>query len=398
MFSHLVSSAARAKLRQGCAGTADPRPPAQHWQPGSRQPRQPRAPSAPGAGTHGQGPRHGLGRASSASCSHPPCGRFHSTAAAPGSPASAFPGCPPPAAFAPRAFCRVEWAGVPRAAAKSRGRCLAVPLPRAAMGLPLTQPSQRKVLSWCPGTSRPNFPDMGHKSSSGERGMHPVLPKLGWPLGAGNGLPVPQWPCRPSGPRHDAEGSIWGQPGYFCCGRGMQMKIPSESQPRWAPRGSDPAGREKMQNPGDGGGWSYGLLAESRASGWPGDGAGSMDPTRARPAHGQRMARSRRAGESGGHPGSLSPSEAHRQHRLGPTVPRAGGRGGPAPAKSWEMAFCPRWNFHRKPLLPATRIWLGTTPANARSQQPTSVIAWAKALCSLTSFIQPGKNIQVSAY
>lgn len=26
-----------------------------------------------------------------------------------------------------------------------------------------------------------------------------------------------------------------------------------------------------------------------------------------------------------------------------------------------EMTFCPTGNFHRKPLLPATRIWLGTT-------------------------------------
>lgn len=41
---------------------------------------------------------------------------------------------------------------------------------------------------------------------------------------------------------------------------------------------------------------------------------------------------------------------------------------------------------------------LGTTPANAWSQQPTSVIAWAKALCSATSLIQIRKNNQVSAY
>lgn len=61
------------------------------------------------------------------------------------------------------------------------------------------------------------------------------------------------------------------------------------------------------------------------------------------------------------------------------------------------MAFCPRGNFHRKPLLPAAWIRLGTAPANARPRQPASVTAWAKAPCSLTGSIQLQKNIQVSA-
>lgn len=237
MFSHSFSSAVRTKLRQSCAGTADPRLPARCSPAHSSGPEplllRVRVPTGSdrvtGSATRAQ-------RAAAT-----PCSRCPSAGATPGSPASAVPGSSPPAAFGPRGLCRAERAGALRAAAKSRGRCLVVSIPRAARGLRLPQPPWGKVLSWCPSTARPVFPHTGHKSSSGERGMHPVLPKPGWPLGAGNSLPVPGWPCRPPGPGHDAEGSGWSRMGYFChsqprscfrtgChSRRMQRDIPWES-------------------------------------------------------------------------------------------------------------------------------------------------------------------------
>lgn len=76
-----------------------------------------------------------------------------------------------------------------RRAAKSCGHCLAVLLPRAAAATP----EEGAVL--VPEHSASRF--RWHE----ERGMHPMLPNPGWPPGAGNGLPVPAWPCGPPGTR-----------------------------------------------------------------------------------------------------------------------------------------------------------------------------------------------------
>lgn len=122
------------------------------------------------------------------------------------------------------ALCRLERAGAPRAAAELR----LLPCGPASQGSHGAAPALEEGVVLVPRHGTSHFPDSGHKSSSRERGMHPVLPKL---LSMGKGLPVSAWPHRPLGPRHDAEGLAWSQPGYFCCREGMEREILWGSQP-----------------------------------------------------------------------------------------------------------------------------------------------------------------------
>lgn len=174
-----------------------------------------------------------------------------------------------PAACAPRALCSAGWAGAPRAVAKSRGRCLVVPLARTAMGLSPAWPPQGTVLSWCPGTACPHFPDMGCKSTQccqpqGSR----------WARGMAS-------PCRdgPAVPR-DPGMTQRGEPGA-----GRAISAVAEGWEGTSHRRASPDREKKI--PGDSkagptvcgeqGRW----LARARSR--------RHRPARARPAHGQRV-------------------------------------------------------------------------------------------------------------
>lgn len=150
---------------------------------------------------------------------------------------------------------------------------------------------------------------------------------------------------------------------------------PAESWPGWAPWGSGPARRERVQNPREGGSWSHRLRAESRDGSRPGDGVGSSDPARTWPAHGQCAAQSRWAVENGEHTGSSSPLKARHRRKLGPVVPCASGRGGPAPAKDLGNGILSEGEFPQEASASRHSDMAGNNPSKG------SVSAASKRYC-----------------
>lgn len=150
---------------------------------------------------------------------------------------------------------------------------------------------------------------------------------------------------------------------------------PSGSWPGWAPWGSGPARREKVQNPREGGGWSHRLRVENRDGSQPGDGVGSSDPARTWPAHGQCTAQSRWAVENGEHTGSSSPLKARHRRKLGPVVPCASGRGGPAPAKDLGNGILSEGEFPQEASASSHSNMAGNNPSKG------SVSAASKRYC-----------------